>query len=177
MPAAGLSVAGVLSACVDWAAGEYTKFGAATAEYRRCRRVAKLVNATHGPRGAAAFSPADLSNLQRLWVARGTLSRETINEYQACAVRAFRWAVGAGLIPAAVAAALREVPKLKPGRTAAAEPKGVGAVEWDTVLATLPHLSGLDNLLVAHSRAPFTGPRKIHVAMSEPCTERDITTA
>ena len=32
----------------------------------------------------------------------------------------------------------------------------------------------LDNVLVAHSRAPFTGPRKIHVAMSEPCTERDI---
>jgi len=28
----------------------------------------------------------------------------------------------------------------------------------------------LDNMLVAHGRAPFTGPRQIVVAMSEPCT-------
>ena len=32
----------------------------------------------------------------------------------------------------------------------------------------------VDNLLVAHAREPFEGPRRIHVAMSEPCTERDV---
>lgn len=32
----------------------------------------------------------------------------------------------------------------------------------------------VDNLLVAHAREPFEGPRRIHVAMSEPCTEHDI---
>lgn len=32
----------------------------------------------------------------------------------------------------------------------------------------------LDNLLVAHAREPFEGPRRIHVAMSEPCTEHDV---
>lgn len=31
-----------------------------------------------------------------------------------------------------------------------------------------------DNVMAAHSREPFEGPRKIHVAMSEPCTESDI---
>jgi alpha-ketoglutarate-dependent taurine dioxygenase len=32
----------------------------------------------------------------------------------------------------------------------------------------------VDNVLAAHSREPFEGPRNIHVAMSESCTERDI---
>lgn len=32
----------------------------------------------------------------------------------------------------------------------------------------------LDNLLAAHGREPYVGPRRIHVAMSEPCTEQDI---
>lgn len=32
----------------------------------------------------------------------------------------------------------------------------------------------VDNLLVAHARQPFEGPRKIHVAMSGPCTEHDV---
>lgn len=32
----------------------------------------------------------------------------------------------------------------------------------------------VDNVLVAHGRAPFAGPRRIHVAMAEPCTAQDV---
>jgi hypothetical protein len=32
----------------------------------------------------------------------------------------------------------------------------------------------VDNVLTAHARQPFQGPRKIHVAMAESCTERDV---
>jgi alpha-ketoglutarate-dependent taurine dioxygenase len=32
----------------------------------------------------------------------------------------------------------------------------------------------LDNMLVAHGRACYSGPRKILVGMSEPCSERGI---
>ncbi len=35
----------------------------------------------------------------------------------------------------------------------------------------------LDNMLVAHGRAPFVGPRKILVGMSEPCTWDDVVAA
>jgi alpha-ketoglutarate-dependent taurine dioxygenase len=33
----------------------------------------------------------------------------------------------------------------------------------------------VDNVLAAHAREPFSGARKIHVAMSEPCTAADIS--
>ena len=32
----------------------------------------------------------------------------------------------------------------------------------------------VDNILTAHGREPFVGPRRIHVAMAEPCTEEDV---
>jgi alpha-ketoglutarate-dependent taurine dioxygenase len=32
----------------------------------------------------------------------------------------------------------------------------------------------VDNMLAAHGREPFVGPRRINVAMCEPCTEQDI---
>lgn len=32
----------------------------------------------------------------------------------------------------------------------------------------------LDNMLVAHGRSPFTGPRKVIVAMAEPCSDRGL---
>jgi len=32
----------------------------------------------------------------------------------------------------------------------------------------------LDNMLVAHGRAPYSGPRKILVGMSEPIDRRDL---
>jgi alpha-ketoglutarate-dependent taurine dioxygenase len=32
----------------------------------------------------------------------------------------------------------------------------------------------LDNMMVAHGRAPFTGPRKVVVGMAEPCSHHDL---
>lgn len=32
----------------------------------------------------------------------------------------------------------------------------------------------LDNMLVAHGRSPFTGPRKVIVAMADPCSDRGL---
>ncbi len=32
----------------------------------------------------------------------------------------------------------------------------------------------LDNMLVAHARSPFSGPRKIVVAMGEMINQRDV---
>jgi len=32
----------------------------------------------------------------------------------------------------------------------------------------------LDNMLVAHGRNPFTGPRKVIVAMADPCSDRGL---
>lgn len=33
----------------------------------------------------------------------------------------------------------------------------------------------VDNVLAAHAREPFAGPRRIHVAMAEACTEADVS--
>lgn len=137
-----LTVAALLIQWLKWCETEYVKHGRETSEQSLCRAAAKsILDAGYGPIPATAFGPIEYRAVRAGMIEAGR-PRVTITKYCARIARAFRWAVGSALIPAGVAAALRDVPHLKPGRSDAPELPPVGPPDPAAVAAALEKIPG-----------------------------------
>lgn len=104
--------------------------------------IQRAVNAlveTFGHLEVKAFGTGKLIQLRDAWADNLCLS--TVNKYHTYVVNLFRWAAMVELVPSEVWHNLQTVPKLKPKRSKARDPKVVKPVPWAIVEQTLPHLS------------------------------------
>ena len=96
---------------------------------------------------AEKFSPARLTEMIQSWVDR-PLVLTTVNKYHNYVLGMFRWAAQMDLVPPTVWSALLTVPKIKPGRSAAKQPKKVKPVPKELVEAVLPHMKDYEAAIV-----------------------------
>lgn len=134
-----VSVARLIIRFIEYADGHYTKNGRPTSEPAGIRAALKVVNELYGDTDAAAFAPTRLLAVQQQWVANG-LAMKTCNDYLNKVQRCFSWGVSRGLLPAAVADALRHVQPLVAGRTKAARPRNIRGAEDADLDKALPNL-------------------------------------
>jgi integrase len=113
--------------------------GKGNSQTDRVQRSLEVAQRLYGPTLAREFGPLALKAVRQQMVERGW-SRKVVNQRVACLVRAFKWAVGEELIPAEVWQALRAVPGLRQGKTAAPERKAVGPVDPAHVQAIREHV-------------------------------------
>lgn len=87
-----------------------------------------------GDAPAESVTPAKFATMRDTW-ARSGKSVRTVNKHHCQVIAAFRWGVTVELVPAPVWHALQAVPRLKPRRSPAKDPREVGPVEWSQVEA------------------------------------------
>ena len=147
-----------------FAKGYYLKNGKPTGELHPLKSALRLLRRHAGHLVASSFGPLALKELQAAMarqpitrrvkvvgadgsvhfeekVVGAGLSRRTINKQSGRIKRVFRWGAAEQLIDPAVAAALRETPGLKKGRTSAREKPRVRPVpeaDFRAVLAFVP---------------------------------------
>ena len=106
--------------CVRFATHARAYYGVRSSEFGHHRLVLEILADRFDDLPAAAFGPSALKAVREDFVRRGW-GRSYVND-QARRVRSvFRWAVGEELVPAGVWQALKAVPGLGRGRTAAPE--------------------------------------------------------
>ncbi|CAB5207021.1 XerC Integrase [uncultured Caudovirales phage] len=88
---------------------------------------------------ADQYTPAKLVGLRQQWVDDGQ-SVSTISKKHNYVLCAFRWAAQMDLVPATVWTSLTTVTKIKPGRSAAKQPRKVHPVSDEHLDAVIPHL-------------------------------------
>lgn len=136
----GMTVAEILAAYLNFAERYYLdRDGSPTKELSVLKYALKPVRDLYADTPAVEFGPLALKAVRQHMVG-SDLSRALINRRIGAVKRVFKWAVSEELIPPGVYEALRTLPGLRHGRTAARETKPVGPVNDDTVDATLPHL-------------------------------------
>jgi integrase len=113
--------------------------GRSNSQTDRVQRSLQVAQRLYGPTLAREFGPLALKAVRQQMVEKGW-SRKVVNQRVACLVRAFKWAVGEELIPAEVWQALRAVPGLRQGKTAAPERKAVGPVDPAHIQAIREHV-------------------------------------
>lgn len=147
-PAAGLklTVAKLAVLYSALAKQHYRKNGKLTSSYGAARRAMKVLTAAVRPgQPADDVTGADLKSCQATMVALGW-KRRSVNNYANKIVAAFAWAAGETgldrqpLVSPNVVAALRMVPAIQAGRTAAGESSPKLSAPWAGVEATFPHL-------------------------------------
>lgn len=116
--------------------------GQPTSQLDRVRRSLAPARELYGGSQARGFDAGALQAC-RAWMVRQEWCRRVINQRVGCLVRAFRWGVSQGLIPASTWESLRSVEGLKAGRSAApesepTEPADAAAVEAALALLPLP---------------------------------------
>lgn len=162
-----LLVTNVVAAYVAHADAYYRKRGRRTSEWHGVRAAMRALNDLYGDQAAADFGPNKLRAVQSHWVAEGK-ARKTANEYTWKVVRAFKWAVGREMVPAAVADALEQVGVLQRGRTDAPDRPRKRPVPAADLESVLPHLH-------AHAgrRAVLESMLRLHWLVG--CRPQDIT--
>ena len=136
-----ISVNEVLLAFLTWAPTYYKDVdGEPTTEVGELKSSVRPVCDLYGLTPAAEFGPLALDAVRQHMIGRGWC-RTLINRRVERVKRVFKWAASKELIPAAVEAALRTVPGLQKGRTAARESDPVTPVDPHHVEACLPHLN------------------------------------
>lgn len=95
----------------------------------------------HARLPAKDFGPRDLKAIMRDLENEGRLSRRTINRRVKFIRRIFKWWVGEGLVPPAVADALKAVDPLRAGKSTAPETPRRGPVAWEDVEPILDRLA------------------------------------
>jgi integrase len=120
----------------------YVKNGRPTSEVHTFRAALGFVCRRYKRERAAEFSPLKLKAAREDMIRSG-LSRQTIMKYQARILAVWKWAVGEELVKAEVWQALRSVPGLRAGRSAAPEAPPVLPVPEEIVNQTLPHMPGV----------------------------------
>ncbi len=132
----------------------------------------------YGSVPAENFRPCDLLVLQALYVKSGNC-RTQCNRNVAFVRRLFKWATSRGMVSLPVYQAACTVEGLRRGHTAAPEGRRVLPVAWETVAATLPHLSrpmrGLVLLLWHTGARPgeLVGLRAIDIDTRDPSPDPD----
>lgn len=134
-------------------------------EYHHFVRVAKLVGQLYGRHPAAEFGPMQFKAVRQKLI-DGDGSRNYINSQMRRLNRAFKWAAGEGMLPAAVWQTLHLVPSLKRGRSAARETQRVLPVSDATIDVTLPKLPPVVKDMVRLQR--LTGMRPGELVILRP---------
>jgi integrase len=164
---AGLTIAEVILAYYRHAESYYRREdGTQTAEVENIRLALRPLRELYGGALAREFGPMALKAVRQTMIDAG-LGRRTINQRIARIVRAFRHAVENELVPADVHHALKSVPGLKRGRSAAKEPKIIRPVPDEHVDATLPHLPRPVRAMIELQR--LTGMRSGEVTIMRTC--------
>jgi integrase len=101
------------------------------------RAMALLTDAL-GTLNVTDMTPARFTAMRDAWAE--TNSVRTVNKHHNMVLACFRWAVTAELVPAGVWHALQAVPRLKPKRSPARDPRIVGPVAWKDVEAIRGHV-------------------------------------
>src|SRR5262249_40419582 len=115
-----LTVNEMLLGYLEHVDGYYLKNGRPTTEPREIRLALRPLRQRYGHTAAARLGPLALKAVRAEMIGAG-LCRTEINKRVGRVVRAFKWAVGEELVPAAVVHALQAVPGLRQGRTEARE--------------------------------------------------------
>lgn len=102
------------------------------------RAMLLLVDAL-GDMPAASVTPARFAAMRDVWAKAGKSVR-TVNKHHNQILAAFRWGVTVELVDASVWHALQAVPRLKPRRSLAKDPRIVGPVAWSSVEAIREHV-------------------------------------
>jgi integrase len=135
------SVNGVLLAFWRHAEAHYRHAdGTPTGELDNYRDALGPLRRLFGTTPARDFGPLKLKAVRDAMVESG-LARTTVNRRVGRVVRVFRFGVENELVPAAVYHALKAVPGLQKGRTAAREPEAVKPVPEADVDAVRPYVS------------------------------------
>lgn len=161
-----ITVVEILAAYSKHALQYYKKNGVVTNEYAQLKSVMKILRRLYGRLPAKKFGPLKLEAVQQAMTSLNW-SRKHINKQVGRVVRIFAWAVSKEMIPAAIPQALREVPGLRKGRSAARESKPVLPVSDEVVAQTLLHLPPIVADMVRLQR--LTGARPEEICKLRPC--------
>jgi hypothetical protein len=119
-PHVALTVTELLAAYWAHAETYYQKDGKPTSQQDRVKRSLGVVRDLYGAIRARDFGPVALAAVRQRMIDFGWC-RRVVNQRVDCVKRAWKWAVSHELIPAGVYEALRALPGLRRGRTAAPE--------------------------------------------------------
>jgi hypothetical protein len=140
VPGDDLSVNEVILRFLRHADTYYRWRGERTKEYRSYVEALRLLREMYGSAPAVEFGPKSLKLLQAASIEKGWCRRtinSRINRIRYC----FKWAVSDEILPPSVYEALKTVPGLKLGRTAAVESKGNGPLPEAVIEAVLPFVA------------------------------------
>ena len=161
-----VTVAELLVAYLDFAERYYIDAdGKPTKEQSVLKYAMRPLRQHYAHLPAAGFGPLALKAVRQHMIDAG-LSRALINRRIGALKRIFKWGVAEELIPPGVHEALRALPGLRQGRTAAREAEPVGPVDDAVVDATLPHLPRHVRAIVEIMR--HTGMRPSEVCAMTP---------
>lgn len=113
-------------------------FPAGSKEPASYERAMKLLTDAMGDLMADDVSPARFAAMRDKWAE--TRSVRTVNRHHNQTLAAFRWGVTVELVTSTVWHALEAVPRLKPKRSSARDPRIIGPVPWVSVEAIREHV-------------------------------------
>lgn len=134
-PAGGASVAKLAA---QFLVHTTKSFPAGSREPMAYARAMHLFCSALGDVPASQITPGRFTAMRDSWAERNSL--RTVNRHHNMVLAAFRWAVTVELVPASVWHALQAVPRLRPKRSPARDPREVGPVEWKHVEAIRSHV-------------------------------------
>jgi integrase len=150
LPPRSITVAELVDRWWRWGETYYVHPGGEpTGELANCRLALRPLVHLYGGLAAADLGPLKLKAVRELMVVgyshpdygrQQPLSRGQVNSRVQRVLRVYRWGVGEELVPVAVFQALKAVPGLPKGRSAARETEPVLPVAEGVVERTLPHL-------------------------------------
>jgi hypothetical protein len=135
-----LTINELLLAFVQWAESYYRKEGRVTGEVTNIKYAVRTLRELYGPTPARDFGPLQLKTVRQAIVESG-LCRNEVNRRVRIIVRAFKWAVGEGMVPPSVHQGLQAVSGLRRGRADVRESEPVGPVPEAFVAAIRPYVS------------------------------------
>jgi integrase len=132
----GVTVAELVERFGEHVPAAFRKRGRTSEGGRRLLRAAGTLARMFGTMPLAEFRAADIKGLRDYWVNTdgahgGPRTRETVNQMVRNALACLAWGVEEGLVPPALYAECRVMPKVQRGRTRAAERPDVRAIPDD----------------------------------------------
>ena len=139
-PAADLTITELIARYKPFVEGYYVKNDKPTSEVNNIRLALQPMRRLYGATLVRDFGPLALKTIREGWVAEGII-RGQINKRVGRIVRAVRWGVENELVDPSVHQALKAVPGLRKGRSAAREGKPVKPVPDEDVDAVRGHVA------------------------------------